>query len=395
MKILIITSSPTPQNKTSSIFIHNRLKTLKSLNVDFDTVSPVFEIKKHLNIASKLITGYNDVCKYPDSLDFEGINYQFLKQKYGLFLYTLSHSFNIYPEIYKKFEKMIFRKYDLSQYSLIHAHFALPNGLLAKNIFQKYHIPYIVTLHGSDIHTFPFKNPRLKRKIIETLENAKKCFFVSKALKKKAIEIGYTKNNSVVIPNGFDKKTFFYQDKNKAKLKLGFFKKRLIGFVGHLLMIKNVLLLPEIFMEVLKRYKDTDFVIIGDGILRRQLQKSFEEKEVNVTFTGTISPQKVANYMRAMDILILPSKNEGWPCVIKEAQACGCYVIGSNNGGIPEAIGDYGSVYPTKGDFINLAKEKIIELFNNPHFLLKTPENLERFHWDNIVKKEIGFYYNN
>ena len=47
--------------------------------------------------------------------------------------------------------------------------------------------------------------------------------------------------NAVVIPNGFDPKIFWYQNKDQAKKQLGFKKKRLIGFVGHIYKVKNVM----------------------------------------------------------------------------------------------------------------------------------------------------------
>ena len=152
------------------------------------------------------------------------------------------------------------------------------------------------------------------------------------------------------------------------------------------------MILPEIFRDVLKDYKDVDFVIVGDGELHQPLEKAFKEKGVKVFFTGTVKPSEVANYMRAMDIMILPSLNEGWPCVIKEAQACGCYVIGSNNGGIPEAIGEHGSVYPLDENFTNHVIQKILELFKNHIPSEKISKNLDLYHWEQTIKEEIKCY---
>jgi glycosyltransferase involved in cell wall biosynthesis len=62
-------------------------------------------------------------------------------------------------------------------------------------------------------------------------------------------------------------------------------------------------------------------------------------KGLDVVFAGRVPQVEVARCMNAMDVMVLPSRNEGWPCVVLEAQACGTCVVGSSSGGIPEAIG--------------------------------------------------------
>ncbi len=53
-----------------------------------------------------------------------------------------------------------------------------------------------------------------------------------------------------------------------------------------------------------------------------------------------------------MNVIILPSRNEGFGAVVIEAQACGTCVVGSNNGGIPEAIGSEDYVVKEKSENI-------------------------------------------
>jgi len=65
---------------------------------------------------------------------------------------------------------------------------------------------------------------------------------------------------------------------------------------------------------------------------------------LDVHFTGMLPQAEVAKWMNAMDVMILPSRNEGFGMVIVEAQGCGTSVVGSSNGGIPEAIGNGGIV---------------------------------------------------
>jgi glycosyltransferase involved in cell wall biosynthesis len=89
----------------------------------------------------------------------------------------------------------------------------------------------------------------------------------------------------------------------------------------------------------------TPLICVGDGPLRPVLE-ALRQDIPGVTLTGWLPPDAVASHMRAAVSLLVPSiiaadgDAEGLPSVIPEAMAQGCPVIGSNHGGIAEAIRD-------------------------------------------------------
>ncbi|MGQ9856720.1 MAG: glycosyltransferase [Fervidobacterium sp.] len=132
------------------------------------------------------------------------------------------------------------------------------------------------------------------------------------------------------------------------------------------------------------------FIVVGDGELRKKLESETEELEV--LFAGRVPQEKVAEYMSAMDVMVLPSRNEGWPCVVLEAQACGTCVVRSNNGGIPEAIGFSEYVIEEGEDFEERFAMKVVDVLENGYDALRLIERAQRFTWNEIVKREISVY---
>jgi glycosyltransferase involved in cell wall biosynthesis len=57
-----------------------------------------------------------------------------------------------------------------------------------------------------------------------------------------------------------------------------------------------------------------------------------------VHIADCLSPENISGYMRAADVILLPSLQEGLPNVAMEASACARPVFGSNVGGVPEVI---------------------------------------------------------
>ncbi|HBT99735.1 MAG TPA: glycosyltransferase family 4 protein, partial [Thermotoga naphthophila] len=85
-------------------------------------------------------------------------------------------------------------------------------------------------------------------------------------------------------------------------------------------------------------------------------------------------------------------RNEGWPCVILEAQACGTCVIGSSNRGIPEAIGFPEYVVEEGDQFEERFARRVVEVLNEGYDVNRILERAKGFTWRNIVEKEIDVH---
>ena len=165
-----------------------------------------------------------------------------------------------------------------------------------------------------------------------------------------------------------------------------------VGFVGGLIEIKRADKLIEIFELIRKRVPKVKFIVVGDGHLRRKMEKQAKRKGLDVLFTGRLDQSEVAKYMNAMDVMILPSRSEGWPCVVLEAQACGTCVIGSSNGGIPEAIGFEEFVVQEGENFEERSAEKVVWVLENGYEPNRFIERAKDYTWQSIVRREIKVY---
>jgi glycosyltransferase involved in cell wall biosynthesis len=390
MNTLLITNLfPKVSNLNSGIFITQRLKHYKTYGVNFDAVSPAYENSKLVVLLKKLLKKQNG--EYPLE-EYERVKFKPVlihRNLHTVLMNKISRSY--FVKIAERFVGAIEQSFDFREYDLIHAHgmYSVPAGLIAKILAEKYRKPFIVTLHGSDVNLFM---PHRKEIYVSILESASATIFVSKALLEKAKSLGFSGKNAVVIPNGYDETIFKPMDKEAVRKELGIHREdyKYVGFVGNLIPIKRADKLGEIFHLIAKEIPETFFIVVGDGPLREKIEK--ETKGLNIIFTGRLPQKGVAKYMNAMDVMVLPSREEGFGAVVIEAQACGTCVIGSSNGGIPEAI-DFEEYVVKEGEnFEERFARKVVDVLKKGYDRNRLIERAKGFTWEEIVRREIEIY---
>ena len=161
-----------------------------------------------------------------------------------------------------------------------------------------------------------------------------------------------------IIPNPFDP-TLFHT--NGAALQ-----SRELAFVGRLVSDKGADLLLKSLGILNSRGLRPQLTVIGGGPERPLLEQLVHEMQLEgqVTFVGAKSQREVAEMLRAHHVLVVPSLvREGFGVVALEGIASGCAVVGSEGGGLPEAIGLCGLTFPN-GD-ANALAEKLAQLLTN------------------------------
>jgi glycosyltransferase involved in cell wall biosynthesis len=141
-------------------------------------------------------------------------------------------------------------------------------------------------------------------------------------------------------------------------------------FVGRLFPDKGVHLILEALALLKQRRRVYRLTVVGSGPAEEPLRRLVEEWGLadQVRFVGPQRAGELAATLNSHRILVVPSLwEEPFGVVALEACACGCAVIGSESGGLPEAIGPCGVSFPN-GDVEALA-DRIAELCSQPRSL--------------------------
>jgi len=160
-----------------------------------------------------------------------------------------------------------------------------------------------------------------------------------------ATEIGIDDRQITQIYNGVDTEKF-YPVKNKRidLLPLDFQKsdRVIIGTVGRIQAVKDQATLLRGFAALLTKYPDlrarARLIVVGDGPLLVDLHQLASNLLIAdlILFAG--AQENIADWLRLMDIFVLPSLNEGISNTLLEAMATGIPVIATHVGGNPELV---------------------------------------------------------
>jgi colanic acid/amylovoran biosynthesis glycosyltransferase len=225
---------------------------------------------------------------------------------------------------------------------LIHAHFGT-DGVRALPLAQHLKVPLLVTFHGFEVTgkdeytqgSFYGHRVYVRRR---HLLNSKGHLFiaVSNFIKRKALEQGFTPDKVVVHYIGVDTE-LFHPDPVVQR-------ESVVLFVGRLVEKKGCEYLIKAMSKVQAAIPEAELVVIGDGLLRSNLEQLAEKTLRRYQFLGAQPPESVRAWMNKARVFCVPSviansgDSEGFGMVFAEAQAMGLPVVSFATGGIPEAV---------------------------------------------------------
>ena len=325
-----------------------------------------------------------------ESVEVDGLTIKMIWMPFSLIDYTLSVKLNTGKIIEQLFLRQVISR--IKSYDLIVAHSTVP-GEVAMKASQQYDVPYVITWHGSDIHTSPFINRRYMATVKKIMCGAMSNLFVSKALRETAYKFSNNIPNAEISYNGASDefRTFTDEERREVRAKYGVKEnEKIVGFVGGLVPVKNADKLPEIFRSIANGCENVKFWIIGDGKLRGVIESKLQNLPISIDckLFGNQPTAKMPELMNCVDLLVLPSENEGLPLVTVESLRCSTNVVAANVGGISEVIGQK-NVINHGEDFVDRFSRRCIEALSNGE---PAPKLSKLFDWDTIVENEIDIY---
>jgi glycosyltransferase involved in cell wall biosynthesis/peptidoglycan/xylan/chitin deacetylase (PgdA/CDA1 family) len=143
---------------------------------------------------------------------------------------------------------------------------------------------------------------------------------------------GVPEHKIVTIPNGIDPTVFPPREYSS--------RPRRIAMVACLREEKRIDVLIAAVPPILARYPDVEFLIVGDGARRDQLESLARRTGVSdrVRFLG--HRDDVPTVLGQADLFVLPSRSEAFPNAVMEAMAAGLPVVATAVGGIPELVAE-------------------------------------------------------
>jgi glycosyltransferase involved in cell wall biosynthesis len=231
------------------------------------------------------------------------------------------------------------------QPDLIHAHWILPQGLIALLAKYLYKLPVITTAHGADTFAFQWK-----------LANGLKRFVVSKSnawtsnthSTSEAIGSIASLRTPHVIPMGVNVRLFSAGNSTSLRRELPE-NEILVLFVGRLVEKKGCHDLLQAYALISHDLRArTTLWIVGDGDESIRLQEYAARigAGTRVRFWGSLSNDRLPNFYAAADLVIVPSveassgDTEGQGIVLLEAFAASACILATRVGGIGEVVQD-------------------------------------------------------
>ncbi len=226
---------------------------------------------------------------------------------------------------------------------IVHTH-SSKAGILGRWAAFLSRVPFIYhTIHGFPFHDY---QPSFLRHFYVFLEKVtaiitSKLIAITKEDMKKGLREGIGRRKKyILIRDGIDFQTWrkIKKDKERKKKELGIRERKVVGNISCFKPQKN--LLDFIRMASLLNTPDTGFVIVGDGKMRREIEREIERVCLQDRFYLLGWREDVDEIIQIFDVFVLTSLWEGLPKTLLEAFSAGIPVVANAVDGVKEMVKD-------------------------------------------------------
>jgi N-acetyl-alpha-D-glucosaminyl L-malate synthase BshA len=222
---------------------------------------------------------------------------------------------------------------------LLHVHYAIPHSvsaLLARSMAAPRRLPFITTLHGTDITLVG--NDRSYLPITRfSIEQSDGVTAISRYLKERTLEEFEVRHPIEVIPNFVNCDVYMRTDDPQLRAQWAPGGEPILMHLSNFRPVKRITDVVEIFALVREKIP-AKLVMIGDGPDRGTAEWLVRQKCLSrdVFFLG--KQDRVQEKLGLADLFLLPSDLESFGLAALEAMACEVPVIATNVGGLPEVV---------------------------------------------------------
>jgi N-acetyl-alpha-D-glucosaminyl L-malate synthase BshA len=250
---------------------------------------------------------------------------------------------------------------------LLHVHYAIPHSVsayLARAMVAPHHLPYVTTLHGTDVTLVGADRSYLPITKF-SIEESDAVTAISEYLRQVTVSEFEIRRPIDMIPNFVNCDVFQPADGDCRRDEFAKDSEKILIHLSNFRPVKRVPDVVEIFHMVRKEIP-AKLLMIGDGPERTTAEWLVRKKGLShdVIFMG--KQNQVQTILNCADVLLLPSELESFGLAALEGMACGVPPVCSNVGGVPEVITDgVEGFLVTPGD-VNTMAARALSILTSP-----------------------------
>ncbi|MGH9574944.1 MAG: N-acetyl-alpha-D-glucosaminyl L-malate synthase BshA [Candidatus Acidiferrales bacterium] len=253
-----------------------------------------------------------------------------------------------------------------AQLDLLHVHYAIPHSvsaLLARQMAAPRRLPFVTTLHGTDITLVG--NDRSYLPITRfSIEQSDGVTAISSYLRDRTLREFEIKRPIEVIPN-FVNCDFYKRDGEKLRATWAPNGEPILMHLSNFRPVKRVTDTIETFAQVREKMP-AKLVMIGDGPDRGAAEYIVRKKRLSkdVFFLG--KQDRIHEKLGVADVLLLLSDEESFGLAALEAMACEVAVVATRVGGVPEVVTHGIDGYLVEPRDVGAAAKAVLDVLSLP-----------------------------